>query len=185
MTLDIDDRPLPFIFFIALDRLGAAAMPVQWQADADERSALAGYLDIEAVGRLDLTGRVERLGDGKSVRLQASIGAEVTQSCIVSLEPVQAHIDESFTLVYMPPTPDHELQRPKEVLVDPDEEDDPELLVDNRIDAAAVIVEQVALALEPYPRLDDAELPEALAAEMNSGGKVNPFAVLEGLKEKS
>jgi len=184
MTLDIDDRPLPFTFVIALDQLGAEAMPINWRAGAEERSALSNYLGIAGIDRLDFTGRIERLGDGKAVRLQASVCAEITQTCIVSLEPVQAHIDESFALVYMPPTPDCEPQRPKEVLVDPDEEDDPELLIDNRIDAAAVVVEQVALALDPYPRLDDAALPEALVAKMNSGGKINPFAVLESLKEK-
>ena len=184
MILDIDDRPLPFAFVLSVAQLGTEATPVRWRANADERSALASYLDVASIDRLDFIGQVKRLGHGQALRLQASVQADITQICIVSLEPVQAHIDESFALVYMPTTSDCESQSPKEVLVEPDEEDGPELLVDDRIDLAAVVVEQVAMALDPYPRLDDAEMPEALVAKMNGGGKVSPFAVLEGLKEK-
>lgn len=184
MIFDLDNRPLPFEFVLSVDQVGTEAMPVRWRANAGECSALAGYFDVAKIDRLELVGQIERLGDGPAVRLRASVRAEITQICIVSLEPVQAHIDESFALVYMPTTSDCEPQSPKEVLVEPDEEDGPELLVDDRIDVAAVVVEQVALALDPYPRLDNAEMPEALVAKMNSGGKVSPFAVLEGLKEK-
>ena len=34
MTLDIDDRPLPFAFVLSVAQLGAEAMAVRWQANA-------------------------------------------------------------------------------------------------------------------------------------------------------
>ena len=61
----------------------------------------------------------------------------------------------------------------------------PEPLVDGQIDLGEVVAQFLAVAMDPYPRKDDAELPESIQSEEAAeADKPNPFAQLAGLKEQ-
>jgi uncharacterized metal-binding protein YceD (DUF177 family) len=116
------------------------------------------------------------------VRVKGRISAEVVQACVVTLDPVPARIDERFEVDFLegvqPAVTDLEL--------DAEAAEAPEPAPDGWIDLGELAAEQLGLAMDPYPRKPDAEVPAAWKAEPSdepvAAERPNPFAVLEKLK---
>lgn len=145
-------------------------------ADETERAAIAKRLGLPSVDRLEA--HVTLAKTGKLVRASGRLGASLDQSCVVTNEPVPAHVDEPFEMVFMPePTasnPDEEIEL--------GESDCDVVFYDGAaIDLGTAIADTLALSLNPYPRSAgaDAALKEAgvLTEEQTS-----PFAALAKLK---
>jgi uncharacterized metal-binding protein YceD (DUF177 family) len=96
--------------------------------------------------------------------------ARVVQSCVVTLEPVVADVADSFTLYYAEEVvpPGHAVDLPIE------DEDWPEPIEDGRIDVGEAVAQQLALALDPYPRAPGARLDPAFG----EAPATTPFAEL-------
>ena len=65
--------------------------------------------------------------------------------------------------------------------------DEPEPIADGRIDLGEAVVQQLAIALDPYPRAPGAELPAQYSAEEANGSRddaVTPFAALGRLRKR-
>jgi uncharacterized metal-binding protein YceD (DUF177 family) len=95
--------------------------------------------------------------------------AEVVQTCVVSLEDFPASVDERFTVLFVP-------------VGEESEDDDPatpdEISYENGvIDLGEAAAEQLALALDPYPRAPGAELPDSA-----NNPEDHQFAALAALK---
>lgn len=148
-------------------------------ADDAERRSIADRLQL---GRLDrLEAHVSLARTGQAIRAEGRMVASLEQSCVVTSEPVAAHIDEAFTLLFMP--------EPKsgghEEEVELGEEDCDVVFYDGAvIDLGSAIADTLALSIDPYPRSAsaDAALKEAgvLTEEQAS-----PFAALAALKKGS
>jgi len=141
------------------------------EVDAESRAALAKRFALPAIARLSgaFTLQHER---GGIIAAHLVMRAKVTQTCVVSLEPFPATIAEESELRFVPakPAADEEELDP-ESLEGPDEipyEND-------EIDLGEALAEQLALALDPYPRKPGAELP----GEVLDDG-ASPFTVLKG-----
>jgi hypothetical protein len=133
--------------------LGTGERIVEIKADADEREALAGRFGLADLACLSASVSISRVRSPGMVCLHARLVADVVQSCVVTLEPVPAHIEDRFELLFAPvETPAAQ----SEVVVDVLGEDPPEPLVDNIIDAGEIVAEYLALALDSYPRAPDA-----------------------------
>lgn len=151
-----------------------------------ERVALARRLELEAIGSLTATVRLRRVR-GTMIRVSGTLEAEVVQTCVVSLEPVPAHVSETFEAVFAPEdlVPD-DLD---EIDIDPDapDEDIPEPMHNNRIDIGELTAQYLSLGLDPYPRaagiefetIDEAEAEEEEVPEQ----RPNPFEALRQLKK--
>ena len=148
-------------------------------ADEAERTAIAKRLALQTVSRLEAH---VTLGKTASiVRVSGRLSAALAQSCVVTNEPVAAHVDEPFELVFMPEpssgSPDEEIEL--------GESDCDVVFYDGgAIDLGTAIADTLALSLDPYPRSAgaDAALKEAgvLTEEQAS-----PFAALAQLKKNS
>ncbi len=163
-------------------------LAVALEASAAERQALARRLDLIDLPALSAHGWLERSADGRELRFHGDLAAEVVQSCVVSLEPVPASvsvpIDRYFRLVDDPSALEAEL----ELLLDP-EEIDWEPLAGEIIDLGEVVVEELSLALDPYPRAED---PYALLPDLGPDVTIgqgsrgdSPFAVLQQSPRKA
>lgn len=143
-------------------------------ADEAARAALAARFGLPGIARLEgrFVLRHERSG---IIAATLALRAEVTQICVVSLEPFTTEIVEESALRFVPA---------RDSAVDEDEEGEdltPETLegpdelpyVDDTIDLGAALAEQLALALPPYPRKPDAELPASAR-----DAQAHPFAAL-------
>jgi uncharacterized metal-binding protein YceD (DUF177 family) len=173
----------PFSYRIKVGHVSHNALEVRMAADERERKALAKVWDILGVEALTAELRVRRWKkDG--VKVMGTVHAEVTQACVVTLDPVAQVIDEEVEEIFVPegsalariPANDA-----GEVVVDPDGPDLPEPFVGDEIDIGAFVAEMAAMALDPYPRRADAEF-SGHAEDVKDEKKPSPFAVLKNLK---
>jgi uncharacterized metal-binding protein YceD (DUF177 family) len=145
-------------------------------ADERERTAIAERLGIGRLDRLDAHAELSRTGE--LVRVKGRLMAALDQECVVTGEPVPAHIDEAFEVMFM---------RAPEVS-DPDEEvelgasDCDVVFYDGgTIDLGSAIADSLALSLDPYPRSAGAETTLKEAGVMTEE-QASPFAILAQLK---
>jgi len=146
--------------------------------DPEEAPALARLLGARSVRKLRLAGELVRLAGG-GWQLDATLGATVVQSCVVTLDPVTTRIDQPVRRLWLPET----AGLPAELVVDPEEDDEIEPLGD-RIDLGRVAVEALALALPAYPRKPGAALAAAADDPAEAEDAPKPFAALEALRGK-
>ncbi|MFQ5786094.1 MAG: DUF177 domain-containing protein [Alphaproteobacteria bacterium] len=136
-----------FSRMFALADLGEGEAVVTLVADSNERVALARRFGVAALEALTATVRLKR-ENGGAVRLRAHFVAEVTQACVVTLEPVASRIDDDFEVLFAPEA----ALLDDEIVISTANDDVPEPLADDSIDLGEVIAEHFGLALDPYPR---------------------------------
>ena len=129
---------------VEIGRLSGRPVPRSISADAGERAALARRFDLLALNRLEAALELRRETDD-TVRVTGLLTAEVAQACVVTLEPVVSAISESFTWRFAPSESESNL------VLDPEAEVI-EPIVDDAIDLGEAAAQQLALALDPYPR---------------------------------
>ncbi len=150
--------------------------------DGPQLAALAQDLGLLALRKLRFAGTLAAEGSS-DWRLEAELGATVTQPCVVTLEPVSTRIDQPVLrrfLAHMPePEAGSEIEMPEDDSLEP---------LGAVIDLEAVMAEALALALPLYPRKGEAELGEAVFAEPGvtpmTDEDTKPFAGLAALKSK-
>ena len=133
---------------VAIDRLPET---VTVEADAGERSAVAARLRIPDVRMLRCRFSLRRRGP--VVDADGALEADVVQECVVSLDPVEQHVAERFSLRFVPDG--------QETLDDDPESPDEIPYRGTSVDLGEATTEQLALALDPYPRHTEAALPDA------------------------
>ncbi|MEQ9258043.1 MAG: DUF177 domain-containing protein [Roseovarius sp.] len=147
---------------------------------------LAESLGLLGLRKLRLTGTLSAEGRA-DWRFEGTLGATVTQRCVVTLEPVVTRIDEPVVRRYLAEWPPVEETAGEEVEMPEDESIDP---LPDAIDLGAVMEEALALALPPYPRAAGAELEEGEGRAAPPGetplrdDDLKPFAGLADLKKK-
>lgn len=156
----------------------AQGLAVERSATESERSGLATALNLLALDELAARYRVTPLAGG-GYRLAGRLVSNLTQPCVVTLEPVGQSIDEPFEVEFW-----------SDVLARDESEEasvlgggDLELLDNGVIPVGRIVFETLSAALDPYPRKEGAEF---VWREENGGdsGKTSPFAVLSRLKDR-
>ena len=157
-------RPIP------ADRVGSAPLTVTVEATEAECAAIARRLLVPSVESLQCRWSL-RAAPGGVVEAEGSLHARLHQECVVSLDPFPAEIVEEFAVRFVPEGQE------SEDADDPDEPD--ELPIEgNTLELGEATVEQLALALDPYPRKPGAELPDGMAGEVDT-----PFSALAKLRK--
>lgn len=161
-------RPLGF------GMVGPAGRQEQIAASAEECAALARRFRILGISAFTASLALRREEDG-AIRAEGHIEAEVTQECVISLEPVEQRVSAPVHLRFLPPgvPPAEDPEGPDEI------ETDGEVM-----DLGEAVAEQLALALDPFPRRPDAVLPpDVLAPEETPADTASsPFALLARLR---
>lgn len=157
----------PVSFDVHVSRLPHKGLPVTIRADAAQRAALAdehGLVSIESYSADLLVTSWKRHG----IKIAGRVQADVTQACVVTLEPVAAHIDEPVEGLFLPD--DSRLGRQGfgdggEIMLEADGPDGPEIFSGDTIDAGALAEQFFGLALDPYPRKRGVAVDAATADE--------------------
>jgi uncharacterized metal-binding protein YceD (DUF177 family) len=152
------------------------AAPVEISASAAERAQLAAAYDVVEVKALTASVGVAT-GPLGGLVVDGHVKADIVQECVVTLVPVEQHIDETFT-VHFVRGPAPEIKPGAEIVIEPDQPDPPEYLDGPTIDVAALAEEYFALAIDPYPRAPGAELPAGVS---DDAAENSPFAALADL----
>ena len=173
---------VPFSRLVDTRRITESGREEAIVATPEECVAIARSFGILALGRLEAKVTLwpwNRVG----LQLDGRLRAEAVQACVVTLEPVAEKIDHTFSLKFLPP--ETQVAHPKtvaeaEVIVEVDAEDPPDPLEGPMLDLGRILTEQLALALDPYPRAPGADLSAVLGSEAD--GPSSPFAALSRLK---
>ena len=147
-------------------------------ADEDERTAIAQRLGIESLSCLEAHAVLSRQGD--VVRAEGRLAASLHQYCVVTSEPIAAHADEHFEVMFTPAPADG---ADEEIELGGDDLD--VVFHDGAvIDLGTAIADTLALSLDPFPRsaAADAALKEA---GVLTEAEASPFAALAQLKKSS
>jgi len=157
--------------------LGRGPSSVGLEADAPTRTRIARALGLPAIARLKADITVTPWLDG--ARIDGHIDAQVTQICGVSLDPFEAPVTDDFMVRVVPAgSPNAAQEDAEDALLDPEREDPPDVVDGDTFDIAAYVVEDLALALDPFPRKPGVTFEPPADATPES-----PFAVLKALKK--
>ena len=159
--------PLEFPRPIRVSNVPATGLAVRLEASPAECAALAARLGLLALYGFWAELRLRPDSSG-AIQVSGALDASVEQACVVSLEPVAQRVHEPLTLRIL-----REGEVPSEA---PDAEDEVET-VGGMAELGEVLAQLLALALDPYPRLEGAELP-GQATDDTAG----PFAALSRLR---
>jgi uncharacterized metal-binding protein YceD (DUF177 family) len=147
-------------------------------ADERERAAVTERLGLLSLDRLEAHAAMSR--DGQRIRATGRLRASLEQACVATGDPVPAHVDEPFDLLFVA---EPRAGRADEEIELGEGDLDTVFHDGAAIDLGGAITDTLALALDPYPRSAgaDAALKEAgvLTEE-----EASPFAALAALKEK-
>lgn len=146
-------------------------------ADEAERRSVSDRLGLGTLDRLEAHATLAR--SGPVVRAEGRIVATLEQSCVVTGEPVSTHIDEPFTLVFVP-EPDS--TRSDEEIELGKEDCDTVFHDGAAIDLGSAIADTLALSIDPYPRSASADATLKQAGVL-SEEQAGPFAALAALKK--
>jgi uncharacterized metal-binding protein YceD (DUF177 family) len=150
------------------------------EASETECTALARRLSVDGVTSLSADLLLVR-EMGAVIRLSGSISASVTQTCVVSLRPVENVLQIEVNRRFGPPELVDD-QESGDVAIDA--EDPPDEITDGVIDLGEAVAELLALEIDPFPRLEDAEFAGYNSGASQPADKQSPFAVLEELVKK-
>ncbi|CAN7700215.1 YceD family protein [Mesorhizobium sp. LjNodule214] len=153
--------PVSFVANVA--RLPQKGLPVVIDADDRQRAALATEHELLSVERY----RAELLvtpWKRHGVKVSGRVEADITQACIVTLDPVAAHIDEPFEALFLPEQSKlgrQGFEGGGEIVLDADGPDSPETFSGETIDVGALAEQFFGLAIDPYPRKAGASVEAA------------------------
>lgn len=152
---------------------------VRLEPDAEACARIAAALDLDSVEKLVLDAKVNHAQNGL-VSVNGTVQAKLRPVCVVTLEPFDQRVDTPVSLRFAPEGLRERMT--KRALENGDEDfDAPDLIEDGEIDFGQVVVEFLALTLDPYPKKPGAVFT-------NSGdppeAKQSPFAALASLKDK-
>jgi uncharacterized metal-binding protein YceD (DUF177 family) len=165
---------------IAADQVGPQETEREIVANAAERARLVGRFGLLALDRLTATLNLRR-GRGGLIQVRGRFEAEVVQACVVTLEPVQSRLSESFAVAFGTGS-----AAAGAVVIGLEDEDPPEELVEGRIDLGETVAQQLAVALDPYPHAPGAGEKAEAPDQGESGAKTTaaPFAALARLRPR-
>lgn len=166
---------------VELADVPAAGLEIEITADDHECAMLAAAYDLVAVKTLSASVMLTRYGGG-DLSIEGRVVADIVQTCVVSLVPVDQHIDEPMALRFVPPASPEAPKPPKpgaEVVILADEPEPPEILAGPAVDLGALVEETFVLAIDPYPHAPEAVMPKE-AVDKEEAGSQSPFAALAG-----
>jgi uncharacterized metal-binding protein YceD (DUF177 family) len=163
---------------LSVDTIGEAGRRLTVEADANERAALAKRFGLKAVGALSATFTVSRRSGAPYV--DGRVTADVIQSCVVTDEPLPAHVDEAVAIRFLH---GDEAQGGDDEVELEAHDCDTVFYQGSAIDLGEAAAESMALALDPFPRGPNADAVLKEAGVL-SEGEAGPFGALAALKEQ-
>ncbi len=160
---------LPYSEPVRLHQIGTGVKRTLEPDDAT-RARIAKALDLASLDAFSAT--MDLAPSPGGWRLKGRVRASLAQTCGITLEPLPAEIDVSFS-VSLAEAVDEDSE---EIVITLDDES-PDLVDGGQIDLGQYAVEQLALMLDPFPRKPGAEF-----VQPPEPTEISPFAVLKQLR---
>ena len=168
----------PFSSIYDLSDLSDAGVEITLTPTVEQRAKLAQWADVDAVEAFTAHVTLHRRSANRFA-YEARLAADIVQSCVVTLDPVPAHLDVNIErMLHLTKLPrsariaEHELA--------PGADEGPEEIQDPHYDIAAPVLEEFVLAIDPYPRAAGV----VFEAPPDPEPRDSPFAILKPLKDR-
>lgn len=161
---------------VAVDKISAGGVEEKIVADKDERLLLTQRFGLLELPKLQALLTVKPTRGSRMFAVEGSMEADVVQRCVVTLEPLPAHITQPIKVLYA--APEFLETDPGHTHIDIEGEET-EPILDGIIDLGELVAQTLGIAFDPYPRKPG--LPYVEAEYGDGGGKPNPFAKLTSL----
>ncbi|MBI1301598.1 MAG: hypothetical protein GC137_08070 [Alphaproteobacteria bacterium] len=196
MTRKSDPNNLPeqeWSYFIESEEITAKSQNLNISAGKETYSAICSRLDLHSINSISAKIKLVRNSITKIIHIKGQIEASLAQKCVVTGEPVEESVSESFEAWFADDNQalsfakaKRERMSRKERNEQPilEEEEDPESIIDGKIDLGELVIQYLSLSLNPYPRKDGVSFEtqkEELDFEKNEVYE-NPFAALKNWK---
>ena len=183
IAMSISD-PIPELSRVVMLNDPEEAQPLKLSIEATDDQLAALGKRLELIGLPALSGEITviRLGPQR-VRVHVKYRADVIQSCVVTLEPIPATIEESFTQEFLCESEGGNRSTVADqgvVWVEPD--DEAEILESDHLDVGELLVQYLSLALDPYPRKEGTSFS---GFKTDEGGPKSAFAALGEIKREA
>lgn len=161
-------------------RLSKKGQMFRFEASQQERRGIAERYDLIDVESF-VCEAVVAPWKKDGVKVSGVVAAKIAQPCAVSGDALNQSVNEPVDMLFVPDG--SRLSRPAvdadgEIVFDPMGDELPETFIGDSIDLAEVWLEFFSLGLNPYARLDGAEIDQSsLDVEQES-----PFSVLASMK---
>jgi uncharacterized metal-binding protein YceD (DUF177 family) len=151
-----------------------AGLPITREATAAECAAVAAAMELVACARLVARYEIMPAAADRFL-LKGSVDVTVTQMCVVTLEEIERQYSAPLDIEFWP----------AEILGEDEDGDidplgaDREPIDDGSIDVGRIVYEELASAIDPFPRRDGAALDWE---DKEGAARTHPFAQLARLK---
>lgn len=149
---------------LQVDRVAATGSHEKIEADAKEREAVAARLGLEGIRKLAAHLKATPWRGG--LQVTGTVQTAVDQVSVVSLETFASDLSFSVERYYMPAK-----------ATVPEGEEDIDLIDHGEVDLGELVVEALALELDPYPRRPGEVFQSSEDVEKSE--KASPFAALK------
>jgi hypothetical protein len=156
------DEDFGWIYLIDQGEIGPSPFRKSIAAGEADLKAIAARLEIPGVQSLSAEMTLQRIPGNKSViHVEGMLKADVTQSCIISQAPVKGHIEEEFegwfadldSVVSIAKAKHERAGKMADTEIPiMDEREDPEPIINGKIDLGDLVAQYLSLSLNPYPR---------------------------------
>jgi uncharacterized metal-binding protein YceD (DUF177 family) len=150
---------------VSLSKIAPDGFSVLVRATPEECASVAARMDLPAIQSLACSFTLTAEADGVSIAAHGRLRAEVTRVCVVSAEDFETSVEDEFEIRFVPAGTERD---------DPDPDLPDEVPYQSgTIDLGEATAEQLGLALNPYPRMEGAVVPDIEDSE-----NLSPFAAL-------
>ena len=163
-----------FSFEIDLTGLSASEKQFRLKAEQSVCEQLAKRLGVIAVHSCE--GEINLSATKSVINVSGTVRGGVTRECVASLEDMEEVVSDSFELEFFRNA--NALDDDKSL----DETDLAEIHEGDVFDIGELLVQQFSLAMDPFPRKDNAP---SLAEEYGEDIEASPFAGLQDILKKS
>ena len=170
----------------------------EFSPNESERKEIAVRVGVKSLDRADVKVECTR-ESGHIIYIRGEFSADITQECVVTLDPIKSTIGDEFEAWYSDKEQiasfkkaQHEAKAKKEFIEMPmlEEREDPEPIEAGKIDLGELFVQYLSLAINPYPQMPGLQIDEIAGnekADTTEGKKFmanNPFAALKNWRPK-
>lgn len=162
--------------------------------DADAAKRLSNRLALLSLDSLTAELSFEMTKSTMTIHITGSFKAELTQECVVTLEPVKSVIEENFEAWFADREGAVQLAKARQDKMTEkghtempmlEEFEDPESIIDGKIDLGELVTQYLSLAINPYPHAEGVEFEVGDDQGQDVKGAIdNPFAALKDWKDK-
>ena len=184
MTIS-SETELPFSYPVNIRTLAKKGRHEKYIATEEVRTAIAMAYDIISVESF-VANCLLTPWKRDGAQLSGNISATITQPCAVSFEPLQANVDETYDLVFVPQGSKHATPKSNdegEWVFELEGNELPETFIGDSIEMAAVWLEFFDLGIDLFARKDG----EVFQGSKDSSGEEkkpeSPFAALAAMKK--